>query len=87
MVGLHSPAKRNGLEPLRWLSDTPERLPTCANSKIDSLHRLHSVFIANQCQCDFYFRQFRWILGNFPLFSKVIERDLRNFLLESISMK
>ncbi len=30
-------AKLNGLEPLRWLSDTLEKLPTCPNSKIDSL--------------------------------------------------
>ena len=30
-------AKLNGLEPLRWLSDTLEKLPTCPNSKINSL--------------------------------------------------
>jgi transposase len=30
-------AKLNGMEPLRWLSDTLEKLPTCPNSKIDSL--------------------------------------------------
>ena len=30
-------AKLNGLEPLRWLSDTLDKLPTCPNSKIDSL--------------------------------------------------
>ena len=30
-------ARLNGLEPLRWLSDTREKLPTCPNSKIDSL--------------------------------------------------
>ncbi len=30
-------AKLNGLEPLRWLSDTLEKLPTCPSSKIDSL--------------------------------------------------
>jgi hypothetical protein len=27
----------NGLEPLRWLTDTLEKLPTCPNSQIDSL--------------------------------------------------
>jgi hypothetical protein len=30
-------AKLNGLDPLRWLTDTLERLPTCPNSLIDSL--------------------------------------------------
>jgi hypothetical protein len=30
-------AKLNGLEPLRWLTDTLEKLPTCPNSQIDSL--------------------------------------------------
>jgi transposase len=30
-------AKLNGLEPLRWLSQTLEKLPTCPNSEIDSL--------------------------------------------------
>ena len=29
--------KLNGLEPLRWLSDTLEKLPTCPNSRIDFL--------------------------------------------------
>jgi transposase len=30
-------AKLNGLDPARWLADTLERLPTCPNSRIDSL--------------------------------------------------
>ena len=30
-------AKLNGLEPLRWLTETLEKLPTCPNSQIDSL--------------------------------------------------
>jgi transposase len=30
-------AKLNGLEPLRWLTDTLENLPSCPNSRIDSL--------------------------------------------------
>ena len=30
-------AKLNGLEPLRWLTETLKRLPTCPNSQIDSL--------------------------------------------------
>jgi transposase len=30
-------AKLNGLEPQRWLTDTLEKLPTCPNSRIDSL--------------------------------------------------
>ncbi len=30
-------AKLNGLEPLRWLTETLENLPTCPNSQIDSL--------------------------------------------------
>lgn len=30
-------AKLNGLDPLAWLTDTLQRLPTCPNSKIDSL--------------------------------------------------
>ena len=34
---LFATAKLNGLEPARWLADTLEKLPTCPNSKIDSL--------------------------------------------------
>ncbi|WP_417568527.1 transposase domain-containing protein [Massilia jejuensis] len=30
-------AKLTGLDPARWLADTLDRLPTCPNSKIDSL--------------------------------------------------
>src|SRR5471030_6828 len=30
-------AKLNGLEPLRWLTETLEKLPTCPNSQIDTL--------------------------------------------------
>ncbi len=30
-------AKLNGLEPLRWLTETLEKLPTCPNNQIDSL--------------------------------------------------
>jgi hypothetical protein len=30
-------AQLNGLEPLRWLTETLEKLPTCPNSKIDFL--------------------------------------------------
>jgi hypothetical protein len=30
-------AKLNGLDPARWLADALERLPTCPNSRIDSL--------------------------------------------------
>ncbi|MET3135307.1 hypothetical protein AAKU55_005615 [Oxalobacteraceae bacterium GrIS 1.11] len=30
-------AKLNGLEPLRWLTNTLDALPTCPNSQIDSL--------------------------------------------------
>jgi hypothetical protein len=34
---LLAPAKLNGLDPARWLADALERLPTCPNSRIDSL--------------------------------------------------
>ena len=34
---LFATAKLNGLDPSRWLADTLEKLPTCPNSKIDSL--------------------------------------------------
>ena len=34
---LFATAKLNGLDPARWLADTLEKLPTCPNSKIDSL--------------------------------------------------
>ena len=34
---LFATAKLNGFDPARWLADTMERLPTCPNSKIDSL--------------------------------------------------
>ena len=34
---LFATAKLNGLDPARWLADTLDRLPTCPNSKIDSL--------------------------------------------------
>lgn len=34
---LFATAKLNGLDPARWLADTLENLPTCPNSKIDSL--------------------------------------------------
>ncbi len=34
---LFATAKLNGLDPLRWLADVLERLPTCPNSQIDSL--------------------------------------------------
>jgi len=30
-------AKLNGLDPARWLANTFDKLPTCRNSKIDSL--------------------------------------------------
>lgn len=30
-------AKLNGLDPAAWLRDMPEKLPTCRNSRIDSL--------------------------------------------------
>jgi hypothetical protein len=30
-------AKLNGLEPLRWLTETLDKLPACPNSQIDSL--------------------------------------------------
>jgi transposase len=30
-------AKLNGIESMRWLTDTLAALPTCPNSKIDSL--------------------------------------------------
>jgi transposase len=30
-------AKLNGLDPMRWLTETLEKLPTCPNSQIDSL--------------------------------------------------
>lgn len=34
---LFATAKLNGLDPARWLADTLENLPTCPNSRIDSL--------------------------------------------------
>ena len=34
---LFATAKLNGLDPMRWLTDTLEKLPTCRNSEIDSL--------------------------------------------------
>jgi transposase len=34
---LFATAKLNGLDPTRWLADTLDRLPTCPNSRIDSL--------------------------------------------------
>ncbi|MCA1247449.1 transposase domain-containing protein [Massilia sp. MS-15] len=34
---LFATAKLNGLDLARWLADTLDRLPTCPNSKIDSL--------------------------------------------------
>lgn len=34
---LFATAKLNGLDPARWLADTLEMLPSCPNSKIDSL--------------------------------------------------
>jgi transposase len=34
---LFATAKLNGLDPSRWLADTLEQLPTCPNSRIDSL--------------------------------------------------
>ena len=34
---LFATAKLNGLDPAKWLADTLEKLPTCPNSKIDSL--------------------------------------------------
>ncbi len=34
---LFATAKLNGLDPARWLANTLEKLPTCPNSKIDSL--------------------------------------------------
>jgi len=30
-------AKLNELDPVRWLANTLDKLPTCPNSKIDSL--------------------------------------------------
>ncbi|WP_404932235.1 IS66 family transposase [Massilia atriviolacea] len=43
---LFATAKLNGLDPARWLADTLEKLPTCPNSKIDSL-----LPFANSTQC------------------------------------
>nr|WP_229427369.1 transposase [Massilia atriviolacea] len=37
ILRLFATAKLNGLDPARWLADTLEKLPTCPNSKIDSL--------------------------------------------------
>ena len=37
LYSLVETAKLNGLDPLRWLADFLERLPTCPNSQIDSL--------------------------------------------------
>jgi len=34
---LFATAKLNGIDPAKWLADTLERLPTCPNSRIDSL--------------------------------------------------
>jgi transposase len=34
---LFATAKLNGLDPARWLADTLEKLPTCPNTRIDSL--------------------------------------------------
>jgi transposase len=34
---LFATAKLNGLDPARWLANTLDKLPTCPNSKIDSL--------------------------------------------------
>ena len=34
---LFATAKLNGLDPARWIADTLDKLPTCPNSKIDSL--------------------------------------------------
>jgi len=34
---LFATAKLNGLDPARWLAETLEKLPTCSNSRIDSL--------------------------------------------------
>lgn len=34
---LFATAKLNGLDPARWLADTLEKIPTCPNSRIDSL--------------------------------------------------
>lgn len=34
---LFATAKINGLDPAHWLADTLDKLPTCPNSKIDSL--------------------------------------------------
>ena len=34
---LFATAKLNGLDPARWLAETLEKLPTCPNSRIDSL--------------------------------------------------
>ncbi|NHZ34637.1 transposase domain-containing protein, partial [Massilia rubra] len=30
-------AKLNGIDPMRWLTETLEKLPTCPSSQIDSL--------------------------------------------------
>jgi transposase len=34
---LFAMAELNGLDPARWLANTLDKLPTCRNSKIDSL--------------------------------------------------
>ena len=34
---LMATAKLNGLEPMRWITETLEKMPTCLNSEIDSL--------------------------------------------------
>ena len=39
-------AKLNGLEPVLWLSDTREKLPTCPNPKIDPVLPFAQVYPA-----------------------------------------
>jgi hypothetical protein len=41
--GLLATAKLNGLEPLAWLTDTLEKLPTWPKSRLDELLPLRSI--------------------------------------------
>ena len=40
-------AKLNGLDPAAWLRETLEKLPTCPNSRIDSLLPLRTSAVQN----------------------------------------
>jgi transposase len=45
---LFASAKLNGLDPARWLADILKKLPTCPNSKIDSLLLLRTPLRINR---------------------------------------